>query len=352
MNAPRQQDDELNKMQFQYYGDAIADMPKLSVDGTVDNAIHFSHWKGNRTPASVKADTSTEIALNVVGAANRDELTRGINLVTNNHFDTDGVLSVWTMLNGDRALDLRDKLVAAAEAGDFCELSSVDGVRASIVIQGSDSPTDDAGSPFAQQLAGEAVDDDARAYDLVLPHVERVITRTNEYEELWRDSWSRIEKALDSFAKGESQVEEDAAAKLSVVTLAPSIFGAMGFDRYHHSVPFTAISHHARGELFLIATPLADGWAYRIDYPYYSWAETVVRAPVARRDFTALVRQLNAIEQSATDRWQVDDSELSSAIKFRDASGKLAASKLTPVTVGGHVRASLTEPLSAEATHA
>src|SRR5713226_10373793 len=136
-------------MRFEYYHDAIANLPKLSVDGTVDNAIHFSHWHGNETPESVKADTSTDIALNLVAAPNRDELTRGIDLVTNNHFDTDGVLSVWTVLTGERALQLRDKLIAAAAAGDFSELSTEDGVRASIVIQGSESPTDeDAGSPL------------------------------------------------------------------------------------------------------------------------------------------------------------------------------------------------------------
>src|SRR2546428_9829018 len=158
-------------MRFEYYGEYLANVPKLSIDGTVDNAIHFSHWKGNKTPASVKADTSTEIALNLAAASSRNELTQGIDLVTNNHFDTDGVLSVWTMLNGERALPLRDKLIAAAEAGDFCELSSVDGVRASIVIQGSDSPTDKSGSPLARQLAVAAVTDEARCYQLVLPHV-------------------------------------------------------------------------------------------------------------------------------------------------------------------------------------
>src|ERR1041384_369377 len=104
-------------MRFEFYSDAIADAPKLSVDGTVDKAIHFSHWNGNKTPQSVKADTSTEIALNVVAAPNREELTQGIDLVTNNHFDTDGVLSVWTMLNGERAQPWRDQLIAAAEAG-------------------------------------------------------------------------------------------------------------------------------------------------------------------------------------------------------------------------------------------
>ena len=91
-------------MRFQYYTSSLADVPKLSVDGTVGNAIHFSHWKGNETPQSVKADTSTEIALNLVAAPDRDELMQGIDLVTNNHFDTDGVLSVWTMLDGERAL--------------------------------------------------------------------------------------------------------------------------------------------------------------------------------------------------------------------------------------------------------
>src|SRR5882672_8670797 len=168
-------------MRFEYYTDALANVSKLSVDGTVGNAVHFSHWQGNKTPASVKADTSTEIALNLVSAPNQDELTQRIDLVTNNHFDTDGVLSVWTVLTGQRSLELREKLIAAAEAGDFSEFSGEDAVRASIVIQGSESPEEEEyGSPLAGYLAGEAVDDDARAYELVLPKVAHVLEHTSE----------------------------------------------------------------------------------------------------------------------------------------------------------------------------
>ena len=319
-------------MKFEFYSDAIADTPKLSVDGTVDNAIHFSHWQGNETPAEVKADTSTEIALNLVASPHRQELTRGIDLVTNNHFDTDGVLSVWTVLNGESALPLREKLIAAAEAGDFSEFSSEDGVRASIVIQGSDSPLDKSGSPLARQLAGEDVDAEARTYELVLPHVERVLTHPNEYESLWRESWSRIELALNSFAQGTSRVEENEKARLSIVTLAPEIFGASGFQPTHHAAPFTAISHHARGEMFLIATPLENGWAYRIDYPYYSWAETVVRQKIARRDLSELMNELNELEGNSTG-WRVDSSELASAAKFFDERGRLGVSNLKPDVV-------------------
>src|SRR4029079_11209852 len=149
-------------MRFEFYTEALDNVPKLSVDGTVDNSIHFSHWEGNKTPEEVKADTSTEIALNLVPSPNRDQLTQGIDLVTNNHFDTDGLLSVWTVITGERAAEYRNVLIAAAEAGDFSEYSTETGMRVSIAIQGSDqaSPNNDAGSPLARRLAGAEVDDD------------------------------------------------------------------------------------------------------------------------------------------------------------------------------------------------
>jgi hypothetical protein len=336
-------------MRFEYYHSGLDSVRKLSVDGTVPNSIHFSHWEGNQTPASVKADTSTEIALNLVSSPVRDQLTQGIELVTNNHFDTDGALSVWTVLVGERALELRDKLVAAACAGDFSEYSSQDGVRASILIQGSDAavPGEEAGSPLARHLAGGKVPDEARSYELILPEVERVLTRTDDYEFLWRDVWQRVEAALESFARGESRVVEDETTGLSLITLAPGLYGAQGFNPTRHNAPFTAISANARGQVFLIALPMMSGWGYRIDYPYYSWAETIQRPPIKRRDFTTLVARLNELERLKTDggntqgRWALDRSELTSAVKFLDQSGMLSASTLSPETIAAEMRDAL-----------
>jgi hypothetical protein len=340
-------------MRFEFYHSGLDGVPKLSVDGTVSNSLHFSHWRGNTTPALLKADTSTEIALKLVGAKNYHELTQGIELVTNNHFDTDGVLSVWTMLAGERALELRERLIAAAEAGDFSEYSTDDGVRANIVIQGSDLivPDDKDGSPLARHISGENVTDEARAYELVLPEVERVLTRTGEYEPLWRDAWEHIAAGLESFTRGASRVEEQEDVRLSIVTLAPELFGPQGFDSARHVAPYTAISHHARGQLYLIATPVSGGWSYRADYPYYSWAETVVRPHVERRDLTALVAHLNELEKANEGRWQLDERELSSAFKFMDESGRQSASSLAPEKVAEELRAALSEPkdLSTEA---
>lgn len=317
-------------MRFEFYTEALENVPKLSVDGTVDNSIHLSHWQGNTTPSELKADTSTEIALNLVASPNRAALTKGIELVTNNHFDTDGVLSCWTVLTGERALAYRDLIISAAEAGDFSEYSSDDGVRVSIAIQGSDqaSPNNDDGSPLARLLAGEEVDDDARAYELVLPKVEHLLTHINDYEPLWREGWKSVVAAVESFEKGKSKVIEQ--SDISLITLAPELFDSAGFSPTRHSAPYTAISKFAKGKLFLIAIPASSGWFYRIDYPYYSWAETVVRPRIARRDLAPALELLNSRETNRDGRWQTDNREMTSAAKFLDSAGTLAASRLEP----------------------
>lgn len=332
-------------MRFEYYHAGLEDVPKLSVDGLVPKSVHFSHWQGNETPAEVKADSSTGIALNVVASPARAELTRGVELVTNNHFDTDGVLSVWTMLMGERALELSAQLIAAAEAGDFSANTGAAGIRASLVLQGGDGFAPDAGvaSPLARHLSGGADVDEARAYALVLPEVERVLTRTNYYEHLWHDEWAKTEASLESFASGASRVEEDEETGLSFVTLSRDLYGAQGFSPTRHAAPYTAITEHARGRVYLIAIPLAGGWGYRVDYPYHSWAETVVRPRITRTDFAPLVAQLNEEEQNREARWQLDTEGLSSAFNFVDGGGILRPSSLAPEKLADRVRAALSE---------
>ena len=328
-------------MRFQFYTDELESTPKLSVDGTVGNSIHFSHWQGNNTPPEVKADTSTEIALKLVTSPNREKLTQGIDLVTNNHFDTDGVLSVWTVLTGDHAAQYRDVLIAAAEAGDFSEYSSETGIRISLAIQGEDqaSSNNETGSPLARFLAGHEVDDDARAYELVLPEIERLLTRTNDYEPLWRAGWDRIEKACESFEQGQSRVQEFPDTKLSLITLSPEIFSERGFNPTRHAAPYTAISRYARGSVFLITITTAGGWFYRLDYPYYTWAETPVRPRVERHDFASALNRLNETESNARGRWKLDNREMTSVLKFLSEDGALAPSTQQPDDIARIVEA-------------
>ncbi|MBV9926449.1 MAG: hypothetical protein JOZ96_15630 [Acidobacteria bacterium] len=328
-------------MRFEFYHEGLNEAPLLSVDGTVGGALHLSHWEGNETPEELRADTSTEIALNFAAWPRRGEWARGVEVVTNNHFDADGVLSVWSVLNGVRAPALREKLISAAEAGDFSEFPNEDAVRVSILLQGGDNPfVPGVNSPLVESLAGGEKVDERRAYELVLPEVENVLTRTGEYEALWREGWAWIERTLESFAGGRSRVSEDAEHKLSVVTLAEEFYGPGGFDPARHGAPYTALAHHTRGEVILVATPYAGGWAYRIDYAYYSWAETYARPRVARRNLAGLLGRLNVVERGRG-VWKADRSELTSAVKFFGQDNAPAASQLEPDEVAAELREAL-----------
>jgi hypothetical protein len=120
---------------------------------------------------------------------------------------------------------------------------------------------------------------------------------------------------------------------VSLLTLAPEIFSGAGFNPTRHAAPYTAISHYAKGSFFVIAIPTDGGWFYRLDYPYYSWAETVVRPLVPRRNLDRALQFLSDRETSTAGSWQRDTREMTSAIKFLDAQQTLAPSSLAPDVV-------------------
>ena len=131
------------------------------------------------------------------------------------------------------------------------------------------------------------------------------------------------------------------AETCATVTLAHDLYGERDYDPARDGVPFTAITQNARGQIFLVAAPLAGGWSYRIDYPYYSWAETAVRPRVERRPLSDLLSRLNELEPNGEGHWRADRSGLTSAAKYMNASKATARSRLSPDEVAAEMRASL-----------
>jgi len=296
-------------MRFAFYSDELED--PISVDGIVPGGgLHLTHWAGNRTPAALKADTSTGIALRFVASPDREQLARGAEVASNNHFDADGALSVWSLLAGERAVEHAELLVAAAEAGDFSAHSGREGLKVALAIQ-----ADDGTSP----LAGGAIEDDEEAYRLVLPVVGDLLAAPDRFEPLWRDAVARVDAVMDSFASGRSRVEEN--GPLSSVLLAAEVDEAA--SRY-------AISHHARGRVYLIASEAEGGWSFRVEWPYWSWAETVDRPRVTRVDLAPLSERLAALDPSGL--WRLVQSDLSPGLRG-------AGSRLEPGEVAAELRA-------------
>jgi len=63
---------------------------------------------------------------------------------------------------------------------------------------------------------------------------------------------------------------------------------------------------------------------------------------VQRRDLTTALQLLNAKEMNSEGRWQTDNREMTSAVKFLDNSGTLTSSRIEPDQVADVLKSSFT----------
>ena len=92
----------------------------LVVDAHHPAGFDLSHWRGAPIPPGCEADTSTEIVLKAL-EQKLPELEKAH--VSNNHYDIDGFLGVWSLFNPTLALEHNDLLVEMAQIADFREVN-------------------------------------------------------------------------------------------------------------------------------------------------------------------------------------------------------------------------------------
>ncbi len=111
----------------------LAGTPNVVVDGSAgpDTRLVLSHWPGSPTPDVVRDDLSAQIALR---ALDHPDLFDGIEAVSNNHFDQDGLMSVYALTEPDGARARRDRVIDVARAGDFGWFESRDSARIAMAI--------------------------------------------------------------------------------------------------------------------------------------------------------------------------------------------------------------------------
>ncbi len=249
-----------------------ADDGALACDGLVDGAaIDLSHWAGNATPREWKADTSVEIAMNFAAANSHAEIAR--RTVTNNHFDTDGVLAVWTLLEPARAEAHRDALLAAAEVGDFDEW-----------------PADERGLKLDAALgilAQRAAGSDARKYERVLPAIAPLLDALDAREDLWG--------AAMRATREEREKAERGALRVISVGRVTVLQHAVGTAEFAGPVLFAMAPRDATR--WLLAFEERDGrFAYRYERRRWAWADTVERPRMSPPSRNALARAVGAAD--------------------------------------------------------
>ena len=92
----------------------------VCVDCTHRHLPTLTHHKDSTTPKHLRGDTSTDTVFNALHAGWRP--LKVADAVTCNHFDIDGLISVWALIDPLKALEHEDVLREAARIGDFREL--------------------------------------------------------------------------------------------------------------------------------------------------------------------------------------------------------------------------------------
>ena len=261
--------------------DEVGDRPNIVVDGPLreGTALGLSHWPDGGTPPPLAADTSTEIALRYV-----DQPAGGpeVAVVTNNHFDEDGLLAAWVVLQRPGPGPRRALAAAAAEAGDFHTWSDPWAARCAIALMAMAERTTTPFPEVIRALNRAGGRDPAGAIcRALLPRVGELLDDPERFRRLWAPRWERVERDLARLDSGEATIEDVPDADLALIR-APW--------------PLDRLATHPRTGRMRLLTATPDGML-GLEHRYETWVRYVSRPLVPRRDLTPLLPDLQALER-------------------------------------------------------
>ena len=184
----------------------LGDTPNIVVDGSGNAAtvITLSHWPKSGTPRALKADSSAEIVFNYLDAP---EFHVDAEVVSNNHFDEDGLVGVFSLIEPAAASAMRDLLVDVARAGDFATYrdrrAACIAFTVSAFADPGTSPLDPAifDLPYAGQCAA--------LYRELLPRLVEIVTDTERFRRYWQDEERVLEESEQAIRDGRVTIEID-----------------------------------------------------------------------------------------------------------------------------------------------
>ena len=134
-------------LRYAAYDDA-GRQPNVVVDGAPNDGtvVVLSHWPGLPTPPDCEADSSTQMVFRYLDRG--ADLHGDVALVTNNHFDQDGLAGIYALVDPADALRHRDLLEGLAAAGDFAATTDRHAARLSMAVAALADPSRSPLGPF------------------------------------------------------------------------------------------------------------------------------------------------------------------------------------------------------------
>jgi hypothetical protein len=325
------------------YDELQAGVPSVVVDGSPapGTVLCLSHWPGIGSPAQFAADLSAQMAYAYLDAF---DLHEGASAVSNNHFDQDGLVSVFAMTEPDEALSRRELLVEVARAGDFAVTSSRRAARISMTISAFADPDrsplrDRSAATYAALDYGKWVE--ALHLEL-LGRLTELCDHPERHAELWAEEDATLTESEQALSRGTITIEEVPELDLAVVTVPDRadlhLSGGHRFGGEWVSGVHPVALHNAtdRGALLMFE----DGRP-ELRYRYESWVQFRTRVVRPRVDLVPLAERLDDEEGAGATLWHASPvSSLTPTLRLADGThGALDPSRVR-VLVEDHLRKS------------
>lgn len=309
-------------MQYVPYSQ-LNDRPNIIVDGEPHEKtiLTLSHWPDSGTPEHFKDDLSAQIVFNFLtsDAALKYAKHYGQELaVSNNHFDEDGLVSLFAMLNPDEALARREFLTDIAAAGDFGVYRDRDAARVAFVLSAwtrqSQSPLNDTvfRLPYIQFTNV--------LYEELLPRFTKILDKLINLSPFWSEEDEFLDATEDAIASGKVRIMQDTELDLAIVDIPEA-----GILRFKERPPFavswiSSVCHpmavHNATDCMRVL--VRQGQQYEFYYRYETWVDYRSRKLQPRVDLTGLAVALTN-EERRKRKWICNEvQDIVPRLKLRD----------------------------------
>ncbi len=256
----------------------LRDTPNIIVDGAGNEhtQITLSHWPKSGTPWELKDDLSAQITFRYL---KRPDLHVSADAVSNNHFDEDGLVSLYSMIHPEDAMQQEELLVDIAAAGDFGTYRLGDAARIAFVI--SSFADADTSTPYMEHTAS--------LYSEMLDRLPEIISHPDRFRTYWETKEASLIADETAIRNGSIRIEEIRPLEFAVVTLP---------ENQNECHPMAL---HNATNCFRIL--LMSGHTYQFYYRYETWVQYISKRPLPRVDLTPLAEEFSQMEGG---RWIFD----------------------------------------------
>ena len=265
----------------------IGELDVLVVDGQHKRCVKLSHWGGANNIPELAHDSSAGIVLN---ALEKKHHTLDRELISASHFDIDGFVGVWSIMNPGLALENAQVLIHMAMTGDFREFDpeKKDAEKIlKLVCWMNRVEKEKFYPPFG---VSNELSSCHKKFNFFIDHFGDALNNIDKYTNVWKEEYDRVLRDIEMLNGSGTKIQKIPEIGLAIVETGEPV--------HYYSITGKTIGMDTVLSIF-------DNNRYELEYKYTTWIDMASRPTWPRLKLTGLIDKLNEMEKSGY-KWYMD----------------------------------------------